>query len=81
MKIFKRGELVYVSGGIYDVRHKESGYAVIVDIIDRQTKESYFEKEIITGRGDKNTKVDIVCDFLYESKSNDIDDFLTGVNF
>lgn len=56
-KIFKIGDLVYTSSGYYLDESRDEGFGVIVDIIDKFTNESFDNKYVITGHGDKNTRV------------------------
>lgn len=57
-RIYKIGQLVYGSC------NGQQGVGNIVSIIDRNTNESYYEKEVVTGWGDKNTRVNITINII-----------------
>ena len=63
---YEVGELVYASGQNYDGfgHDLHGGYGIITNIIDDVTGEFYDELNIITGQGDKNTKVTIKVDLI-----------------
>lgn len=65
-KLFKIDQLVYASINVYDgMGHSiNSGFGVITSIIDNLTGEKFYEKECITGCGDRNTKVTINVDII-----------------
>jgi hypothetical protein len=54
--IYKIGTLVFCGD---TSSNGSKGYGIVVDIVDRMTGEHYNEKKIITGHGDRNTKVRI----------------------
>jgi hypothetical protein len=56
--IYKIGNLVFC-GNTHSNLLAPKCYGIIIDIIDDITGESYYEKEMITGHGDLNTKVKI----------------------
>ena len=63
---YKVGEFIYASGNHYDGMGHDlhSGYGVITNIIDNRTGEFYDELNVITGHGDKNTKVTFKIDLI-----------------
>jgi hypothetical protein len=63
---YKLGQLVYCSGGVLNRGELIQGYGNIISITDRKTKELYSEKEVVTGYGDKNTRVDIEVNLISE---------------
>lgn len=72
-EIYKVGQLVYASNDAFTYKELVSGdvvkgYGIILDIVDINTKESFQEKEIITGWGDKNTKVNIIIKFIAKER-------------
>lgn len=64
MNIFRLGELVYVSLG-YANGNTIGGYGPIVKMVDLITGELYQEKNVITGHGDKNTKILIYVNIMW----------------
>ena len=63
---YKKGELVFCAA-LTNIKI-QSGWGIIIDIIDIHTGEIFFEKEIITGMGDKNTKVKLEIDIIAINK-------------
>lgn len=61
--IYKVGQLVHCSGSF-----SRGGFGNIVSITDSKSGELYSEKEVITGYGDKNTRVDIEVDIIATTK-------------
>ena len=59
---YRNGELVFCN----------AGWGIIISIIDVNTGELFFEKEVITGMGDKNTKVKFEVDIIATNKPYNI---------
>lgn len=79
-KILRVGEMVW-TGIRYEKGKQIGGYGPIHKIVDRVTGELYQEKKIITGQGDKNTKVDIIINIMYSgSNPHDVDDDMIEVD-
>lgn len=78
-KNFRVGEMVWTGIGYHN--GKTIGrYGIIDKIVDRTTGELYQEKDVITGWGEKNTKVNILIKTLYSgSEPHDIDDNMVEV--
>lgn len=74
MELLKVGDLVSCHYG-YRVG---IGYGKVLKIVDRKTKEEHQEYgPIITGRGDKNSKIDITIQFVgYDLRDGDMEDDL-----
>jgi len=66
---YRVGELVYCSDTFGRGRY---GYGIIKSITDKNGGKSYYEKDIICGCGDLNTRVDIEVDIIAKNL-NDFD--------
>lgn len=71
MEILKVGDLVSCHYG-YRIG---IGYGKVLKIVDRKTKEEFQEYgPIITGRGDKNSRIDITIQFVgYDLRDGDME--------
>jgi hypothetical protein len=74
MEILKVGDLVSCHYGY----HVGIGYGKVLKIVDRKTKKEHQEYgPIITGRGDKNSKIDVTIQFVgYDMRDGDMEDDL-----
>jgi len=57
-KNYKIGDLIYC---IYP---NQEGYGIIIDMMNKETGEKYYNKDIIIGFGNKNPKINIEIEIL-----------------
>lgn len=62
-ELYKIGDLVYCTS-VMSHSQQRGGFGIITNIINKDVKESYHEKEVITGCGDQNTRVNIEIELL-----------------